>query len=154
MDERVRGALTLLGFAMIAMAAFFGARYWQSAQQAFTRAGTSIDCDLRAGACRQVVPGGSVTLSIAPADIPLMKPLSLVVATEGLMVDRVTVDIRGLNMEMGLNRTPLGRVNEHRWQGETILPICSQRRMQWEAAVQLSAQQRIEVPFRFQTTRP
>ena len=64
------------------------------------------------------------------------------------------VEIRGLNMEMGLNRTQLTPIGEGSWAGETILPVCSQRRMEWEAAVQLDLEQRYELPFLFHTTRP
>jgi len=40
------------------------------------------------------------------------------------------------------------------WTGETILPICSQREMKWEAAVRLDADSRSEIPFLFRTSRP
>lgn len=83
-----------------------------------------------------------------------MKTLELEVATKGLDVRAATVEIRGLNMDMGLNRTLLSREADGLWRGETILPICSQRRMKWEAAVQLDAGQGLEVPFAFHTTRP
>jgi len=153
-NQKARGALTLLVFALIAAAAFYGARHWQSSQEAYSRLGISADCDLHAGPCRHHLAGGSVTFSISPREIPLMKPLKLLVATEGLAVHGVVVEIRGLNMEMGLNRTPLTRTDEGHWEGETILPICSQRQMEWEAAVQLNAEGRFEVPFSFHTTRP
>jgi len=153
-SEKVRGALILLGFALIAAVAFFWARHWQSEQLGFVRIDPVVDCDLRAGPCRETAAGGSVTLSIAPSDIPLMKTLRLAVVTEGLAARDATVEIRGLNMDMGLNRTVLSRTDAGRWEGETILPICSQRRMEWEAAVRVVAEQRIEVPFRFHTSRP
>lgn len=154
MNEKVRGALTLVVFALIAVAAFYGARYWQTARDAHTRVQTPSDCDLRAGPCRQPLAGGAVTFSIQPGEIPLMEPIELAVVTEGLEVAGVVVEIRGLNMAMGLNRTPLTRVGGGRWRGETILPVCSQRRMEWEAAVQLEMAGRYEVPFPFHTTRP
>ena len=154
MNERARGALALLVLALIAGAAFFGGRYWQSAGQAPTRVEAVVGCDLRAGPCQQSVAGGRVKLSITPAQIPLMKPLRLVLSTEDIAVTGVVVEIRGLNMEMGLNRTRLERTGASDWSGETILPICSQRGMEWEAAVQLEMEGRFEVPFRFQTTRP
>jgi hypothetical protein len=56
-------------------------------------------------------------------------------------------------MDMGLNRTLLQGIQDGRWEGETILPICSQRRMQWEAAVRLDGDGRFEVPFVFDTRR-
>ena len=72
---------------------------------------------------------------MTPRDIPLMQPLRIDVRTEGLAARAVTVEIRSLNMDMGLNRTPLVATGNGHWRGETILPICSQRTMEWEAAV-------------------
>jgi hypothetical protein len=83
-----------------------------------------------------------------------MKTLELTVSTTDLPVRGVSVDIRGLNMDMGLNRTVLERGGDGRWRGETILPVCSQRRMQWEAAVRLETTPPLEVPFAFATLRP
>ena len=154
MSETTRSVLILLGAAVLAVAGFFGARYWQGMQDQFTRIAPPSGCDLRAGPCAQQVDGGSVTLAIAPSPIPLMQPLRLSVVTDGLTVDEISVEIRGLNMDMGLNRTRLTPVAGSHWEGETILPLCSQRRMEWEAAVLLRAKRRLEVPFRFHTQRP
>ena len=154
MNEKSRGALTLLGFALLAAAAFQGARYWQSAGEAPVRVGPAADCDLRAGPCQQAVAGGSVTFSISPGEIPLMRPLQLHVSTEGLAPEGMVVEIRGLNMAMGLNRTELTPIGGGKWSGETILPVCSQREMAWEAAVQLDLARLYEVAFAFRTIRP
>lgn len=152
---KLRDALTLLGFLLLAAAAYFAARHWQADQASYTRVEPVNACDLRAGPCRQPVGSGSVSLGIQPADIPLMQPLRLTVVAEGLAERAVQVEIRGLNMEMGLNRTSLTRTPGGLWEGETILPICSQRRMSWEAAVRLDASGlAVEIPFFFQTTRP
>lgn len=144
----------LLVFAALAAVGYAAARYWQSGQDDFRRMELGVACDLRTGPCRVAVDRGVVEFAIEPADIPLMKPLGLRVRTEGFEVAAVRVEIRGLNMEMGLNRTELARDAEGVWRAETILPICSQRRMEWEAAVQVSAQQPLELPFPFHTTRP
>jgi hypothetical protein len=154
-DAKVRDALTLLGLVLLAVAAYFAARHWQADQVSYARVEPLDACDLRTGPCRQPVDGGSVTLGIQPLDIPLMQPLRLTVVAEGLTERAVQVEIRGLNMAMGLNRTPLTRMPGGGWQGETILPICSQTRMRWEAAVRLdTAGQGFEIPFPFQTFRP
>lgn len=154
MNKNMRSTVTLAGFALLGVLAYFGARYWQSSEAGITRIEPAAPCDLRAGACSQPVAGGSVSLAIEPRDIPLMQTLQLTVSTTGLPVSAVSVDIRGLNMDMGLNRTVLERGEEGRWRGETILPVCSQRHMQWEAAVRLDAAPPLEVPFAFATLRP
>ena len=155
MNAVLRG-LVILFVGGLAVAAYFGARHWQDAQNTYQRV-EDLDggCELQLGSCRfPLEDGGLVAFSIEPASIPLMQTLELAVRIEGLDVDGVQVDIRGLNMEMGLNRTRLQELGDGRWGGETILPICSQRRMIWEAAVQLDGTERLELPFRFETLRP
>jgi len=146
--------LTLLGLLLMAALAFYGARVWQSSPAIYTRIAADPGCDLRAGPCRQALAGGRLGFAITPREIPLMQTLRLVVETDGLTVRAVEVEIRGLNMNMGLNRTVLARTADGHWEGETILPVCSQRTMQWEAAVRLDSAARVEVPFLFHTTRP
>lgn len=154
MKEKTRVVMAVLAFALIAGGAFFSARYWQSAREGHIRVAPPVDCDLRVAPCRQALAGGWVTFSISPREIPLMQTLGLLVSTEGVAIDAVVVEIRGLNMAMGLNRTGLIQAGEGLWSGETILPLCSQRAMEWEAAVQLHGKARYEVPFLFYTTRP
>ncbi len=154
MSEKTRGLFVLVAAVALSTAAYFGARYWQSSQSDYTRVEAQHLCDLRAGPCREPVPGGGVVFAIAPESIPLMKPLRLIVSAQGLEPTAVVVEIRGLNMEMGLNRTVLNKSADGMWEGETILPVCSQKRMEWEAAVLLEANQRLEVPFAFHTVRP
>ena len=96
-----------------------------------------------------------MVFSIMPQPVPLMRPLQLAVEVVGLDARGVAVEIRGLNMDMGLNRTLLAKSHTGRWKGETILPLCSQRLMEWEAGVRLITEQgRFEVPFLFATKRP
>lgn len=147
-----RGAL-VLGLLVLAALGYLGARSWQAGGQEFARLQLAADCDLRAGPCRYARGGGVIAFAIEPRTIPLMQPLRLEVATEGLDADEVLVEIRGLNMDMGLNRTRLQRAADGWWRGETILPICSQRQMHWEAAVRLTGRERLEIPFPFSTER-
>ena len=147
--------LMAVGFVLVAAATFGLARHWQSQQPPFARVAAPEGCDLHAGPCRQAVAGAGVVFSIMPQTVPLMRPLQLVVEADGLDARSVAVEIRGLNMDMGLNRTLLAQSQTGHWRGETILPLCSQRRMQWEAAVRLDTEQgRFEVPFLFDTKRP
>jgi hypothetical protein len=153
--KRVSMGLLAMGFVLVALAAFQLARHWQAREPLYSRVAPAEGCDLRVAPCRQSVAGGVVEFSIVPRVIPLMRPLQIAAGVDGLDVRGVAVEIRGLNMDMGLNRTLLTQSVAGRWDGETILPVCSQRRMHWEAAVLLDAVQgRFEVPFLFHTVRP
>ena len=66
-----------LVFAALAAGGYLLARYWQTAQPAYSRIEVSAVCDLRAGPCRVSVAGGVLEFAIDPRDIPLMRPLSL-----------------------------------------------------------------------------
>jgi hypothetical protein len=156
-DDRATRAGTLLaviGAMALGAVAFWGARSWLPGGAGYERLALTAPCDLRAGPCEQALADGSLRLGISPSDLPLMQTLTLDVHLDGVQADRVQVSIRGLNMDMGLNLTELLPLQPGHWQGETILPICSQRRMEWEAAVLLDAGRRVEIPFPFHTVRP
>lgn len=155
MAGRWGNAAMLAGMLGLAATAFWAARSWQATQPVYARQPGPAGCDLRAGACRAALPGGgAVSLAIAPPEIPLMQTLTLDVRLEGAEAHSVVVDIRGLNMDMGISRARMRDLGDGTWRGETILPVCSQRRMEWEAAVQVEGGARYEVPFPFQTLRP
>jgi hypothetical protein len=113
-------------------------------------------CDLRAGSCTGVLPGGGrVRFAIAPRDIPVVKPLRLTVETEGLEVRAVAVDFSGVDMNMGYNRATLQREAPGRFAAQAMLPVCVRARMTWEARVLLrTADGLLAVPFRFDTFQP
>ncbi len=99
-------------------------------------------CDLQQTPC--TVPfedGNSVTLDILPKPIPLLSELQLNVTLSdpAMHVDPNTTGIKasfvGINMEMGFNWTTLHAQNKQRYQGKAILPICTEKRMQWEARI-------------------
>lgn len=114
-------------------------------------------CDLRRSACASALGDGRLLrLSIEPSGIPLMQPLRVSVELGDPQPAALTLDIVGLNMEMGLNRTRLTRDSKGVWRGETLLPVCSRSRMEWEARVRLrdpGAAFEWVVPFRFHTQR-
>lgn len=137
----------------LAAAAYWLVKGWQTAQPSYTRVSDAVTCDFAAGPCLQRWRGRSVALRVEPPQVPLMQPLRLIVDLEDNEASAVHVAVRGLNMDMGLNRTSLHRAGPGRWVGETILPICSQRRMEWEAAVEVDSLDRVEIPFAFSTRR-
>ncbi len=151
---------TLLVFTLTGLAGVL-AYFWAAGQRAESveplRLTADPTCDLRRTACRLALDDGRVlSLDIEPKQIPLMQRLRLDVGVDGSTPEAITVEIVGLNMDMGLNRTRLALVSPGHWSGETILPICSRARMDWEAQVRVSdpggVPERI-APFRFHTRR-
>lgn len=115
------------------------------------------DCDLRqGGGCTAVLPdGGKVQLAIEPRDIPVLKPLTLIVRTQGVHLTRVEVDFAGVDMNMGYNRVELSQDSEGLWQGQATLPVCIRKRMRWEAKVLLQTEVGLlAAPFQFDTFSP
>lgn len=151
----MRTLIWAIVFALLAAAGYFSARQYAAGEPVAVE--IPVDrCDPGQQACDVDLPdGGRVSLSITPRPIPLMQPLQVNVRVEGSKLLPMRLDITGLNMEMGLNRTVLVGPSDGSWQGETILPICSQRRMHWQAALLLGeGGQRVRLLLRFHTLRP
>ncbi|WP_456373379.1 hypothetical protein [Thiolapillus sp.] len=113
------------------------------------------DCDLHKGACSRTLPGGGeVIFAIEPRDIPLTRPLELIVQTKNLAVDKAEVDFSGVSMNMGYNRPLLQKVAEGRFEGEGLLPVCIRQRMDWEARLILRTDRGgFIIPWRFETVK-
>lgn len=111
------------------------------------------DCDLHKTTCTTTLPsGGSVSLSIEPRPIPVIKPLRIAVTTKDIQVSSVMVDFSGVSMNMGLNRFGLDEESSGLFSGKGLLPICIRNRMDWEAKVFVETDQGVfSVPYRFET---
>lgn len=150
-----RFAAMLLLSGVLGGGAFLLSREWSRLFPSLQRQTSDASCNISAGECVSVLPGGGVLrFEVAPKGIPLMKPLSLEVALDGIAVDGVQVDIKGLNMGMGLNRTRLAQSSPHVWRGNTLLPVCSKQVMKWEASVWLEVNGEVlAIPHQFETQR-
>ncbi len=115
-----------------------------------------MDCDLRAGPCTLSMDGGrKIRFGIKPRDIPVGKVLQLSVDLDGLDADTVSVDMNGVDMDMGLSPYPLKKKTARHFEGPGGLNFCSRGIMEWEARVRVSNGNReIIAPFRFITTAP
>jgi len=110
-------------------------------------------CDLRAGPCVIALKdGASVSFSIEPREIPLARPLQLMVHVEGFKVDGVSVELNGVDMKMPLNQLELENTVKGEFSATATLSFCSRNAMEWEALLELrSGNKRIKVPYRFIT---
>ena len=141
---------------ILAIGAAVGAKLWLAPNpEASVTAPLDPACDLHAGPCTSNIPGGGrVELSIEPRPIPLLRPLRLVVKTQGLDARLVEVDFTGMDMNMGYNRPQLKPDGESRFTGETVLPVCITGHMAWQAAVVVTTPKlKAVAPFRFSTSR-
>ena len=78
----------------------------------------------------------------------------LEVKTEGMEVDTVEVDFRGLGMNMGYNRPRLEKKTDGIFSGTGVLSTCILKRMPWEAMVLATTGEGVmAAPFRFETVR-
>lgn len=113
-------------------------------------------CDLRAGPCTGVLPGGGrITFGISPRSIPVIEPLQFDVKLEGLDASAVEVDLQGVDMNMGFNRPRLQMAGEGHYAGKAIIPVCVRNAMEWEARVLVSTDKGlVAAPFRFITVKP
>lgn len=155
---RARFVLLVLGMALLAGVLAY---LWSAARSPDDleqhRLAFDPACDLRQAPCRLALGDGRrLRFAIEPRPIPLLQTLRLEAEVEGPQPGSITVDIVGLNMNMGLNRTVLSASRAGVWTGETVLPVCSRSRMQWEARLRIrdpGARSELIAPFRFQTVR-
>jgi len=136
--------------------------------QVSERAPLDSSCDLLQQDCSlSFASGGELRLSIRPRGIPAVHPLELEVRLAGLPPpQRVEIDFRGVDMDMGFNRKALEKqevlgpdaaqraVSESIWTGSGMLPVCVRDQMTWEAQVLVHyPQQILAAPFRFLSKR-
>jgi len=112
-----------------------------------------VNCDLRVAPCKaQISESKSISFSIDPKDIPLIKPLKLKVETEGLTFFKGSVKFVGINMDMGFNRVSIHRVADNTFTANGFLPVCVRDTMQWQAHVIIQTNEGdIEAIFPFET---
>jgi hypothetical protein len=136
------------------MLGWFGYQMWMpnNSAQVF-RSPFDPACDLRAGPCEtNLTQGAKVRFAIQPETIPVTEPLQLLVDIDGLEVDRVTVELNGVDMNMPQNKIVLEQTGRGRFRGKGSLSFCTRNAMEWEALVELAAgEKQFIVGYRFIT---
>jgi nitrogen fixation protein FixH len=103
----------------------------------------SAACDLGAGACTRVLPGGDeVTLDLGPRPLRMMTDLAAVVTVRRggapAEPDAITVSFEMPGMRMGTNEVRLARRGAGRFEGKAVLVRCPSGRKDWVATVALA----------------
>ncbi len=144
-------------FLFVALSGVAIYRVWPLLNPDVTESATSDPaCDLRAGPCTSSLPGGGhISFSITPETIPVLKPLTLEVTLDGLEVSSVEVDFKGVDMNMGFNRSKLDPRGEGIYTGTGTIPVCIRDAMEWEARVLArTGKGLVAAPFRFIAVKP
>jgi hypothetical protein len=140
------------GIALLLVALISGAAYYLAPQRrADLIVAPETGCDLQFKTCTARLPdGGHLALSILPRPIPVISPLLIEVRLVGLDAADMHIELTGVDMAMGQNRTQLTVAAPGIYRGTAMLPVCVSGKMKWQATVIFDAHAtRIAVPFNF-----
>jgi hypothetical protein len=147
----------LAGVLFVALGGVAAYKVWPLLNpQVAVQAPLDPDCDLRAGPCISILPGGGrVSFGIRPLSIPVVEPLELEIRVEGVDAASAEVDFSGVDMNMGFNRPKLESRGGGVFSGDGMLPVCVRDAMEWEAKVLLRTPDGlVAAPYRFITVKP
>lgn len=113
----------------------------------------SDDCDLHKGPCKiSLEDGSSFNLEVFPKDIPLMKPIKFKITSENYDKEIITLAIYAKNMNMGIQKVKLKKINDNSYESNVILPTCIRGNMQWNADIVMDKlSHRVGAKFKFKT---
>lgn len=129
------------------------------------------DCDLSRSPCTAKDQAGhAFYISLSPRPVPLLKEVSIAVLVKGLENIRTAqLSIEGLNMYMGVQIIPLtlqdghpsesshpsNKTSQHKLTGVLQLPICTSRKMDWQATLVVqTSTQKYTAAYPFTTVAP
>lgn len=94
---------------------------------------TQTDCDARGKSCAATLGQYRLNIKIGET-IKTLQPFSLSIEADGWHPQQLAVYFSMVGMEMGLNRFRLQQTG-NLWQGQAMLPLCTQQRNDWLATV-------------------
>lgn len=84
-------------------------------------------CYLSSKDCEQE----NVHMQLALDDTRPMQPNRLTITWPSMEQKKLTLTLRGLEMEMGIVKIPLEFIGNQTYQADLVLPICTQSQMTW-----------------------
>ena len=137
--------LDLLAVVVLGGIVFSGYRYSQNPSDAGSPEVIRMShaCDLQRAACRVNLPlGGEATLAFSGVPVRPLQPFSVETRLPA-DVDRVTLELTGAEMDMGLQRIELQPHGDGRHTGQATLPVCVTGQMRWQATLQFTQAGRV-----------
>lgn len=110
-------------------------------------------CNLHQETCVAKEGNAEVKLKISPHPIPIARPLGIEVETTNLQIQKMELDISGINMYMGYNRVELKSTNPNRFVGTSMLAFCTTKKMLWQVTlmIHLADGRQIQIPYTLET---
>lgn len=135
----------------------FGKQYFnhQSAAGFAEIQSASHDCNLQSKKCfLRFSDDTEVSLDITPKPISALTPISFNIKTSKDAFSKLSIQVTGVNMDMGNTQFPIPKTAAQQFSGEGILPICTQSTMLWRLrAIFMNPQgQRFVADFPLETT--
>lgn len=125
----------------------------QTADENVVQWPTNQQCDLHQESCTAKMGDAQATLKISPHPIPIARPLGIEVDIKNLSVQKMELDISGVNMYMGYNRVELKSTTPTRFVGTSMLAFCTTQKMQWQVTLIIHQPDgtQIQIPYNLET---
>lgn len=110
-------------------------------------------CELdHAADCTTQTRWGPVSIELSPRPVQPLRPAHVVVRFTRPNAAKATLDLTGMDMDMGPNRAPMKRLDERTLTGDFTPPVCLTGTMRWRLDIRLSDDQSSEtLPLAFTT---
>lgn len=112
-------------------------------------------CDLQSDKCSvRFSNNTAVTINITPKPVKALSPLAFDVRTSNDVFSNLSIQVTGINMNMGNTQFPIPKTAAQQFAGDGILPICTQSTMLWRirAIFTNSQGQQFAADFPLETT--
>lgn len=141
----------LMFIALIAVVGLGGCE--KSPMDNVTQWETNKDCDLHKESCKASSGEANVSLKISPHPIPIARPLGIEVEVENIDIQKMELDISGINMYMGYNRVTLTPASANRYVGTSMLAFCTNQKMEWQVTLMIHKPDgsQIQIPYTLET---
>lgn len=113
------------------------------------------DCDPGESLCAVTSNANeTIELSIKQTHMPVLTSIQSEVRTQKIPVQKIYIEFRGTEMDMGKFHTTLQRRQHGLYTSQTILPTCAHEQMMWNAVVHIESRHKHFVaPFLLVTQR-
>lgn len=121
--------------------------------------GKNTDCFFDQGPCKANLPDDhEIEVSIGPHPIQPNKDLQLEVKSKSQRFRPISVDLEGINLNMGFIRPEFVEQMANQFIAKTNLPLCDEKKMQWRALVILEDRDDVKrqkaIQFLFNSEEP